>query len=216
MKKTSKWFIENLIERYPQLNCCMQDIEYALELMISCYLENSKLLVCGNGGSASDSEHIVGELMKGFLLERKLGSELKERIENITKEDAPYLLDNLQLGLPAISLVSQSALISAFSNDRAPDLAFAQQVLNYGNRGDVLIAISTSGNSKNVLHAAQVAKARDLKVISLTGQSGGKLLSISDCTIRVPSTQTYIIQEYHLPVYHALCAALEAEFFTQE
>lgn len=214
MKNSTEQIIGNLKERYPKLE--VLSVKEAVEEIIDCYKQKNKLLVCGNGGSASDSLHIVGELMKGFLLPRKLDEKKQEHIKTLFPEMAQYFIDNLQGTLPAISLVSETALSTAYANDQAPDLAFAQQVLGHGNPGDILIAISTSGNSKNVIYAAQIAKVQGMKVISLTGSKGGKLKEISDILINVPSDETYIIQEYHLPLYHAICAAVENEMFYEE
>ncbi|NLK96425.1 MAG: SIS domain-containing protein [Clostridiales bacterium] len=214
MKNSTEQIIGNLKERYPKLEVLF--IKKAIEEIIECYKQKNKLLICGNGGSASDSLHIVGELMKGFLLPRKLDRKKQESIKTLFPETAQYFIDNLQGTLPAISLVSETALSTAYANDQASDLSFAQQVLGHGNIGDILIAISTSGNSKNVIYAAQIAKVQGMKVISLTGSKGGKLKEISDILINVPSDETYIIQEYHLPVYHAICAAVENEIFSEE
>ncbi len=216
MKNSSEQILKKLLIRYPELEMLHGNIENAIDVLTSCYKNGGKVLVCGNGGSASDSEHIVGELMKGFLLPRKLELKDQEKIREMFSQDAEYLIKNLQQALPTISLVSQTSLQTAFANDNAPDLAFAQQVFGYGNKQDVLMAISTSGNSKNVLYASQIAKCKDMKVISLTGSTGGKLKNLSDVIINVPSNETFIIQEYHLPVYHAICACLENEFFSYE
>lgn len=213
MKESSRFYINQLIERYPNLLSCKDNIEKSVEIMISSYRNGGKLLICGNGGSAADSEHIVGELMKGFILPRKMNSKMYDSLKNSCEEDANYLYENLQLGLPAISLVSHTALYTAFANDQAPDLCFAQQVLGYGKKEDVLLGISTSGNSKNVVYAVEVAKTLGLKTISLTGKKDSKLSRISDLTIKASSTVTFQIQELHLPIYHAMCLALENEFF---
>lgn len=213
MKNSSKEILNRLVIRFPELKELDNNIEYAVNLISDCYKNRGKVLVCGNGGSASDSEHIVGELMKGFLLPRKLENKDQDKLKEIFPDTADYLIDNLQQALPTISLVSQTALQTAFANDNAPDLSFAQQVLGYGNKNDILISISTSGNSKNVLYASQIAKFKEMKVISLTGSTGGKLKDLSDIIINVPSDETFIIQEYHLPVYHVICACLENEFF---
>lgn len=214
MKISTMDIIENFKKRYPALIDCT--VTEAAEKIINCYLNGNKLLVCGNGGSASDALHIVGELMKGFLLSRKLDKTKQKEINLLFPETAQYLLDNLQGALPAISLVSEISLSTAYANDQAPDLSFAQQVFGYGQKGDVLLAISTSGNSKNIIYAAQVAKVQGMQVISLTGRKGGKLRLLSDILINVPADETFIIQEYHLPVYHALCAAVENEIFSEE
>lgn len=216
MKTTTRNIIDNLIIRYPALVECKKDMLTAVKLLIDCYQKRGKLLVCGNGGSAADAQHIVGELMKGFILPRKLSKTLQENIQTAFPESSSYFVDNLQCALPAISLLGENALISAYSNDKAPDLLFAQQVLGLGDKGDVLLAISTSGNSKNVLYACQVAKIKEMKVIGLAGGNGGKMKELCDTTICVPSKETYLVQEYHLPVYHAVCLALENEFFREE
>lgn len=202
-----------LIERYPKLEICKEDILKAYELLEAAYQKGRKLLVCGNGGSASDSEHIVGELMKEFKLKRKVYSEHAAALKAIDPELGQVLADNLQGALPAISLTGHSSLQTAYMNDAVPELVFAQQVNGYGKEGDVLLGISTSGNSKNVLYAAVNAKAKGLKVIGLTGSKENKLMKFADVCIRVPETETYKIQEYHLPVYHCLCLMLEEKFF---
>ena len=195
--------MENLLKRYPALEVCKDDIKAALKLIIETYENGGKVLVCGNGGSASDSEHIVGELMKGFLSCRKVTD------ERIPEE----LRKNLQGSLPAISLPSQSAILSAFVNDVEPEMMYAQLVYGYAKENDLVIGISTSGNSKNVVNAVKVANALGVKTLSLTGKTGGILSDISTVTIKVPEMETYKIQEYHLPVYHYLCAETERHFF---
>ncbi|MBQ8766474.1 MAG: SIS domain-containing protein [Clostridia bacterium] len=195
--------MDNIFERYPELKCCESDIKKALNLIIETYKNKGKILVCGNGGSAADSEHIVGELMKGFLSKR----EIKD--DRLTEE----LKEKLQGALPAISLCSQTALITAFNNDLDPDYVFAQQVYGYGKEKDLLIAISTSGNSKNILKAVEVANCIGVKTLALTGGNGGRIKELATVTICVPSDETYKIQEYHLSVYHYLCAEVEKEFF---
>ena len=176
--------------------------------MCVCYENGGKIMICGNGGSAADSEHIAGELLKGFNLKRELSDEDKSKFEDKT------VADNLQYGLPAISLVSQTGLMTAFMNDVSPENVFAQQVYAYAsNENDVLIALSTSGNSKNVVNAVITARAKGIKTVSITGKSGGRLDSLCGVTIKTPSDRTFVIQEYTLPVYHALCAMTEAYFF---
>lgn len=202
-----------LIERYPKLAVCKEDIKKAYELLEAAYSNGRKLLVCGNGGSASDSEHIVGELMKEFKLKRKVYSDQAAALKEIDPELGQVLADNLQGALPAICLTGHSSLTTAFMNDANADLVFAQQVNGYGKVGDVFLGISTSGNSKNVLYAAVNAKAKGLKVIGLTGAKENKLMKYADVCIRVPETETYKIQELHLPVYHCLCLMLEEKFF---
>ena len=193
----------NLYERYPQLNICEKDIENALLLMVDTYQKGGKILVCGNGGSAADADHIVGELMKGFLKARK-----------VTDERIPQeLREKLQGAIPAISLSAHASLMTATINDNDADMVFAQQVYGYAKTDDLLIAISTSGNSKNVVNAVKVAKALDINVVALTGETGGMLKNLADVTICAPTTDTYKIQEYHLPIYHYLCAKVEEEIF---
>lgn len=205
--------IEELTKRYPALVVCKDDILAAYDILSDAYSNGRKLLVCGNGGSASDSEHIVGELMKEFKLKRKVYSDHAAALKAIDSELGQVLADNLQGALPAISLTGHSSLQTAFMNDAVPELVFAQQVNGYGKPGDVFLGISTSGNSKNVLYAAVNAKAKGLKVIGLTGARENKLMKYADVCIRVPETETYKIQEYHLPVYHCLCLMLEDKFF---
>jgi len=195
--------MENLLKRYPALNSCKQDIEQAVAIMTDTYKNGGKVLVCGNGGSAADSEHIVGELMKGFMLKRPV---CDERIPTSLKE-------GLQGALPAISLPSQSAILSAFINDVDPEMMYAQLVYGYAKKNDLLICLSTSGNSKNIVNAAMVANALGAKTLSLTGATGGVLADISTVTIKPPETETYKVQEYHLPIYHYLCAKIEKDFF---
>ena len=171
--------------------------------------------MCGNGGSCADSEHIVGELMKGFLLKRKVDEQILRKLENLGYEDAEVSANHLQGALPAISLPSQSAILSAYVNDVSSEMAYAQLTYGYCNEKDLFIGISTSGNSKNVVYAAKVAKMMDAKTLALTGQKESDLSAICDVTIRVSETETYKVQELHLPVYHYLCAMTEAEFFEQ-
>lgn len=205
-----------LIKRYPKLAECKEDIKKAYELLEAAYNNGRKLLVCGNGGSASDSEHIVGELMKEFKLKRKVYGDQAMALKAIDPELGQVLADNLQGALPAICLTGHSSLTTAFMNDANADLVFAQQVNGYGKPGDVFLGISTSGNSKNVLYAAVNAKAKGLKVIGLTGAKENKLMKYADVCIRVPETETYKIQELHLPVYHCLCLMLEEKFFGEK
>lgn len=208
--------LQLLIERYPRLVVCQEDIKSAYEILETAYQKGGKLLVCGNGGSASDAEHIVGELMKEFKLKRKVYGNHAATLKEIDPELGQVLADNLQGALPAISLTGHSSLQTAFMNDVVPELVFAQQVNGYGKEGDVFLGISTSGNSKNVLYAAVNAKAKGLKVIGLTGSKENKLMKYSDVCIRVPETETYKIQELHLPVYHCLCLMLEEKFFGEK
>ncbi len=202
-----------LVQKYPELEACRGDLERAYQVLKACFAGGGKLLVCGNGGSAADSEHIVGELMKGFLKRRPVPDELRQRLVAAYPEDGNSLADHLQGALPAISLVNQVALNTAFANDVAAEMVFAQQVYGYGRPGDILLVISTSGNASNVLRAAQVARVLGLITLGLSGADGGKLRASCDVTICVPWTATADIQERHLPVIHALCARLENEFF---
>ena len=216
IKESALKKLDGLIERYPTLECCRGSIEKAVGLMIGSIKAGGKIMTCGNGGSAADAQHIVGELMKGFILPRPIdqfNQKFSARIEREYPQHAEYLKSNLQSAIPAISLVGETALTTAFSNDKAADLIFAQQVLGLGRAGDVLIAISTSGNSKNIIYAIEVARSMDVKTIGLTGRTGGKMASIVDVLINAPSDITHMIQELHLPIYHALCLALEEEFF---
>lgn len=205
--------LNELLNRYPQLSECQNELKKATTAMIDCYKNGGKILLCGNGGSCSDCDHIVGELMKGFLKKRPLSTEQKAKMTSLSPLLEEETLSKLQCGLPAIALPSIAALNSAFCNDVDPELIFAQSVLSLGKNGDVLIAMSTSGNAKNVFAAAKVAKGLGLTVISLTGKGGSKLSEIADICIRVPETETFKVQELHLPVYHYLCAATEEEFF---
>ena len=205
--------VDELLSRYPNLHVCKDALLSMVEPVCESYHAGHKLLTCGNGGSAADAEHIVVELMKGFLLPRTIDDALYRRMQEICPEEADYFRENLQGALPAVALVDQIALNTAFANDQAADLSFAQQVLGLGRAGDVLLGITTSGNSRNVLYAVQVAKAQGLKTIALTGKSGGKIKSMVDVSVCVPEDETYRIQEYHLPIYHMLCIALEQEFF---
>lgn len=205
--------IEQLILTYPELVICVPEIQAAFNILRDCYRGGGKLLVCGNGGSAADAEHIVGELMKGFLLKRRVCEDIHAKLLMASPRNGEYLASHLQGALSAISLVSQTSLLSAVANDTAADMAFAQQVYGYGREGDTLIALSTSGNACNVIHAMEVARALGVHTIALTGPSGGALKPLCDVCIRVPGENTPAIQERHLPIYHALCAMLEEEFF---
>ena len=190
-------------------------IDAALKLLIASYDRGGKLMICGNGGSAADCEHIVGELMKGFCLPRKLSTEDREKLVN-SGGNGKMLAECLQYGLPAISLVSHTSLITAITNDINSDMIFAQQVWAIGKQDDLLLAISTSGNSINVLHAAETARAKSIPVIGLTGHSGGKLASLCNVLIAAPSNHVAKIQEMHLPLYHEICRRIEAHYFTSK
>ena len=205
--------IKLLVERYPVLKAIENEVFNAYQILENCYAHGGKLLVAGNGGSAADAEHIVGELMKGFKLSRKLCSDFADRLVEENEELGIVLAEKLQGALPTIALDGHSALSTAYMNDCEPLLCFAQQVNGYGKADDVFLGISTSGNSKNVLYAATTAHAKGMKVIGLTGAKDSKLAQMSDVCIKVPQTETYMIQELHLPVYHCLCLMLENEFF---
>ena len=205
--------IDLLVERYPSLESAKNDIVAAYLLLEESYENGGKLLVAGNGGSAADAEHIVGELMKGFKLPRKPEADFAEKLVEENQELGSVLAENLQGALPAIALDGHPALSTAYMNDCEPLLCFAQQVNGYGKLGDVFLGISTSGNSKNVLYAATTAHAKGMKVIGLTGAKDSKLKDMSDVCIKAPQTETYMIQELHLPIYHCLCLMLEDKFF---
>ena len=205
--------IELLINRYPVLESCKNEIIETYLLLEECYSNGGKLLIAGNGGSAADAEHIVGELMKAFKLPRLLSDDFKDRLINENVELGTILANNLQRALPAIALDGHFALSTAYMNDCEPLLCFAQQVNGFVNKNDIFLGISTSGNSKNILFASICAKAKGMKVIGLTGEKDSKLSEIADICIKAPSKETYMIQEYHLPIYHCLCLMLEDKFF---
>ena len=215
MEKNVNEQLELLIKRYPALQCVKDDIQKAYQIIAECYAQGGKLLVAGNGGSAADAEHIVGELMKGFKKPRKLEKDMQDKLKNVSSEYGSVLAENLQGALPAIALDGHPALTTAYMNDCEPLLCFAQQVNGYGNENDVFLGISTSGNSQNIIYAAVAAKAKGLKVIGLTGQKDSKLSEIADVCIKAPETETYIIQELHLPIYHCLCLMLEEKYFEE-
>jgi len=206
-------YLQQLIERYPHLEPTSHDINLAFNILVKSFSNGGKLLIAGNGGSNSDSEHIVGELMKNFLKKRSLPDVFIENINKVDYDIAQYLIPRLQPALPAIALSCHTSLNTAVINDIDGNLIFAQQVYGYGKDGDVFLGISTTGNSKNLLYAAATAKAKNLSVIALTGADGGNLKNLSDVSIIVPETETYKIQELHLPVYHCLCMMLEDYFF---
>ena len=207
--------LDELIKRYPILERVREDIEAVYGILERCYENGGKLLIAGNGGSAADAEHIVGELMKGFVKRRPVTEEMKEALEKADPVRGKELSEKLQGGLPAIALVDHAALSTAFANDVDGMLSYAQQVNGYGKPGDVFLGISTSGNAENVMYAAVTAKAKGMQVVGLTGKDGGKLAGIDDAAVIVPEMETYKIQELHLPVYHALCLMLEHRFYEQ-
>jgi D-sedoheptulose 7-phosphate isomerase len=206
-------YIQQLINRYPSLESVKSDISAAFDIIADSYANGGKLLIAGNGGSASDAEHIAGELMKTFSKKRNLPDSFITDIKRVDPEIAEYLIPRMQPGLPTIALSGHASLNTACINDIDGNITFAQQVYGYGKETDVLLAISTSGNSKNVLYAAAVAKAKKLKIIALSGGTGGALKNVADVSIIVPETETYKVQELHLPVYHCLCQMLENHFF---
>jgi D-sedoheptulose 7-phosphate isomerase len=207
-----KDLLNDLIERYPDLTPIKRDILDAYHILEQAYLKGRKVLVAGNGGSAADAEHIVGELMKGFVRLRPIDSDLKQKLLKVDKTAGHIVAKNLQGTLPTISLVGHPALGTACQNDIMGEMVFAQQVFGYGIAGDVFLALSTSGNSKNIYYAALTARALDLKVLALTGRNGGILAQISNVVLKIPESETYKVQERHLPLYHCLCRMLEERF----
>lgn len=208
-------FISQCIKQYPNLAICEEGIKDACDLIISSYKDGGKLLIAGNGGSAADSDHISGELLKSFIKKRKPEKAFLDRLIDIDQSTGLYLADKLQGSLPAIALTNNSALMTASLNDVDGNVMFAQQVNGLGLPNDIFLGISTSGNSKNIIYAMVTAKAKGLKTIALTGRDGGKLRAIADVSIIVPETETYKIQELHLPVYHVLCLQIEDYFFPE-
>ncbi len=208
-------YIKELIERYPALAVCEKDIRAAASAIIDTYKAGGKLIVAGNGGSAADSDHITGELLKSFVKKRKPEQKFLDALSAIDSDTGSYLSDKLQGSLPAIALTNNSALMTASLNDVDGNVLFAQQVMGFGKKGDVFLGISTSGNSKDVIYALAVAKALGVKTVALTGKTGGKCKAVADISIVVPENETFKIQELHLPVYHALCLTIE-EYFWKE
>ena len=207
--------LNKLLERYPALKDTAPEIEVAIKAIIETYKNNGKILLAGNGGSASDCEHMAGELMKSFVRKRKIDKKLKDKLIEIDPINGEYIGSTLESPLKAVALTSHPSLSTAYSNDRDPYLVFAQQLLGFGESGDIFIAFSTSGNSKNILSTTTLAKAMGIKIISMTGKNGGALALVSDIAIKAPSNETYRIQEYHLPIYHTICLEVEKHFFTE-
>ncbi len=203
-------YVEKLVERFPKLSTQKQAILDAVQVIEDAYKSGKKILIAGNGGSAADSEHMSGELLKGFISKRPMDSDKAKLFDGVLKQTE---IDALQEGVQAIPLTALISGMTAFSNDVGYEMAFAQLVFSLGKAGDVFVAISTSGNSSNVLKAVSVAKTLGLKVIGLTGKDGGKLSKVSDVVIVAPAFDTYLVQEYHLPIYHAICAQVEADLF---
>jgi len=214
-EQNSSQIFETLFLRYSELKICKEEIWAAYQILSDSYKKGGKLLVAGNGGSGSDSEHMVGELMKSFRFKRRIQEEDKKKLYDFYGETGEHLAETLEGCLPAIPLTSMPALSSAYLNDVDPLMIFAQLLYGYAKEGDVFIGISTSGNSQNILNTAMVAKIRGVKVVALTGEKHAKIDAYSDVVIHTPSKETYQIQEYHLPIYHAICAMLEADFFEE-
>jgi len=206
-------YFNELICRYPELSDIEKDIREVYNLLKKCFNNNGTLFVCGNGGSASDGEHIVGELLKGFRLKREINQDLKNKFTEKFGEEGTNTAEKLQSGFKAISLGSHPAFLTAFANDVDADLIFAQQLFVLGKEGDVLMGFTTSGNSKNILKAMEVASVKGIKTILMTGASGGKAFKMADYSLKMPETETYKIQELHLPVYHAICLMIEEHFY---
>ena len=213
MKEIVRNELNDLVKRYPQLDVCQKDIEKAYLLLEEAYDNGRKLLIAGNGGSAADSEHMAGELMKRFKTARPIEESFAEKLKEIDAERGSRLAKNLERPLRAVPLTSHIAITTAYMNDADATGVFAQQMLGFADEGDVFLAISTSGNSENIISACVVAKAMGIKIIGLTGEKESKLSKYSDICIKVPETETYKIQELHLPVYHALCLMLESNYF---
>ena len=205
--------LEELLSRYPALEVCKNDIKASFSALFDTYRAGGTILLCGNGGSAADCEHIAGELLKGFLSRRKMTDKTAAKFRASLGDVAEEFIEKLQGGIPAISLPSQAGVLTAYANDVDAEFVYAQLVYAYAKPGDALIAISTSGNSKNCVRAAEAAKALGIKTVALTGAKESKLSAICDVTVRVPETETFKVQEYHLPVYHCLCAEMEEEIF---
>ena len=212
MKETTRQILTDMVGRYPALAACEKDVMAAYEILQACFANGHRLYLCGNGGSASDCEHIAGELLKSFKKCRPLSAELMEGLK-MQGDRGQVLIENLQGGLPTVSLCGHTAFSTAFQNDCDPMFVFAQQVGAWGQEGDVLLTLSTSGNSKNCIYAATVAKAKKMSVVALLGGNGGELKGMADAAVVAPEKETYKVQELHLPIYHCLCAMLEEEFF---
>ena len=204
-----------LTGKYPCLKGCEEDIKRTVAVVIDCYKNGGKVLVCGNGGSSADSAHMVGELLKGFMSKRPLDDDMKAKITAVNSEYGALMADKLQGSLPAVDLTAMQSIISATANDTDPALVYAQQIMGLGKPGDVLVGISTSGNAANVLCAGIAAKALGMTAIAMTGQTGGKMKAVFDITVAVPAASTPDVQELHLPVYHAICLSVEEQLFTE-
>lgn len=213
MKKETQILIENFFKRNEKLNYLLKNIITTITEIVDCVKNGGKILICGNGGSAADSEHIAGELLKSFVKKRPMNDSIRQSLKSKFGEEGEFIADNLQEGVKCIPLTSFTAFNTAFLNDCNEKMLYAQLVNVLGDEKDIFIGISTSGNSKNVCYAAQMAKAKGLTVIGMTGEKGGKLKELSDVLLNAPSNETYKIQEYHLPIYHLLCLCIESEMF---
>lgn len=213
MKPSTSSLLDALLSRHAELSGCEDCIRRAALLLIESYRAGGKLLICGNGGSCADGQHIVGELMKGFILPRHISEADEAALLSLDAEYGGYIASHLQNALPAISLAAEAALTTAYGNDVAPDMVYAQQVWGHGRPNDVLLALSTSGRSRNVLLACVAAHARGMRVIGMTGEQGRDIGTRSDVLIAVPERETFLVQELHLPIWHTLCLMLEEEFF---
>ena len=209
----SEYPLRELLERLPKLEVCREEIYRVFQEWIACFQDGGKLMICGNGGSQADSLHIVGELMKSFERKRALDSVFSDRLERLFPGD--NLPGRLQTPLRALALGTNPVLTTAISNDVSPEMIFAQEVYGYGECGDVLFALSTCGNSVNVLNAVKVAKAMGIRCIGMCGGTGGELKRLCDLCIVIPEEETYLIQEAMLPVYHSLCRMVEGYCFPE-
>lgn len=215
MEKKIEGILDELIGRYPVLSSQKNNIAGAYEILKTCFDSDKKLLIAGNGGSCADAEHILGELMKSFRKRRPVSEEFRKKLIEASPEEGDVIADKLGYSLMTVALSSNQTLNTAFSNDVDGDYVYAQQILGYGRKGDVYLAISTSGNSRNIIHSVPVAKAMGITVIGLTGRDGGKLAKMADCSVIAPENETFKIQELHLPIYHALCLMLEETYFDE-
>lgn len=214
MKERTIQLCTHFYEIHPDLLFMKEPVSEVCEALLKIFQNGGKVLICGNGGSCADGDHIVGELMKGFLLKRPLDAKSKARFSQLYNEEGNSIAEKLQCGLPAISLNAHASLISAFGNDVDPNLIYAQQVMGYARKGDAVIGISTSGNANNVAYALMTAKVMGAASLALTGRDGGKIAKIADYSLIAPEQETYRIQEVHIALYHLLCAYIESEMFS--
>ncbi len=216
MKQYTRTLLQAFFMKWPRMSYLQNSMEVAIEESVKRIGQGGKILLCGNGGSAADCEHIAGELLKEFYIKRPLSDDFKDKLENSYGEEGVYLGKHLQGAIEAISLISHTGLLSAYGNDAAPELSYAQQIVAYGGENDVLLSISTSGNARNVIYASMMAKVKGTYVIGLTGHGGGSLKQYTDALLNVPEYETYLVQELHLPIYHLYCRSLEFEIFGEE